>query len=57
MSWLWIALGGWLVLACVAAVLIGRVVRRGDVEELGSDLDWDPASLDEENRRSRDSHG
>ncbi|WP_305092775.1 hypothetical protein [Prescottella sp. R16] len=57
MAWLWIALGGWIVLACVAALLIGRAVRRGNDEEIGSDLDWDPTHLDEKNRQSRDSHG
>ncbi|MCL2533038.1 MAG: hypothetical protein FWE39_02635 [Nocardiaceae bacterium] len=48
MSWLWIALGAWLVVALVAAVLIGRGIRRADSEELGSTLDWDPAALETE---------
>ncbi|WP_430334211.1 hypothetical protein [Rhodococcus sp. ACT016] len=48
MSWLWIALGAWIVVALGAALLIGRVIRRADSEELGSTLDWDPAALETE---------
>ncbi|WP_175274738.1 hypothetical protein [Prescottella equi] len=48
MSWLWIALGAWLVLALAAAVLIGRGIRRADREEIGSTLDWDVTKLDTE---------
>lgn len=49
MTWLWIALGAWLVLALCAAVLIGRGIRRADREELGSTLEWDTTKLDTEN--------
>lgn len=48
MSWLWIALGVWIVLALGAAVLIGRGIRRADREEIGSTLDWDVTKLDTE---------
>ncbi|NKS00934.1 hypothetical protein GS528_07380 [Rhodococcus hoagii] len=48
MSWLWIALGAWFVLALAAAVLIGRGIRRADSEEIGSTLDWDVTKLDTE---------
>ena len=41
MSWLWIALSVWLVVALGASVLIGRGIRRADREELGSTMDWD----------------
>ncbi|MDH6280475.1 hypothetical protein M2284_001469 [Rhodococcus sp. LBL1] len=46
MSWLWIALGAWIIVALGAAVLIGRSIRRADREELGSTLDWDPSGLE-----------
>ncbi|WP_420881710.1 hypothetical protein [Rhodococcus sp. (in: high G+C Gram-positive bacteria)] len=48
MSWLWIALSVWIVLALGAAVLIGRGIRRADREEIGSTLDWDATKLDTE---------
>ncbi|MGF7120242.1 hypothetical protein AB4Z09_12500 [Rhodococcus sp. TAF43] len=56
MLWLWVVLGAWIVLACGAAVLIGRSIRRADREELGSTLDWNPADLvSEDIERPRDS--
>lgn len=55
MTWLWIALGAWLVLALGAAVLVGRGIRRADREELGSTLEWDATRLDtEETPQPRD---
>ncbi|PTR23485.1 hypothetical protein C8K36_10966 [Rhodococcus sp. OK519] len=55
MSWLWIVLGAWLVLALGAAVVIGRGIRRADREEIGSTLDWDATKLDiEDTRQPRD---
>lgn len=55
MTWLWIALAAWGVLALVAAVVIGRAIRRADAEELGSTLDWNPTHLDTEDA-GRDAH-
>lgn len=46
MSWLWIALGVWLVVAFGVSVLIGRAIRRSDRAELGSTLDWNISGLD-----------
>lgn len=53
MSWLWIALSVWVVLALGAAVLIGRGIRRADREELGSTLDWDATTLEAEDSPHR----
>ncbi|CAM3222778.1 hypothetical protein RHDE110596_22820 [Prescottella defluvii] len=56
MLWLWVVLGTWIVLACAAAVLMGRSIRRADREELGSTLDWNLADLEAEDAENpRDS--
>lgn len=55
MSWLWIALSVWLVVALGASVLIGRGIRRADREELGSTMDWDVRTITPEEAHPRDS--
>jgi len=55
MSWLWIALGVWIVVALGASVLIGRGIRRADREELGSTMDWDFGTVTAEEAHPRDS--
>ncbi|MDJ0395587.1 hypothetical protein QMK17_19895 [Rhodococcus sp. G-MC3] len=37
----------WLAVALMVAVVLGRVSRRADREELGSTLNWDSSELDE----------
>lgn len=37
----------WLAVALTVAVVLGRVSRRADTEELGSTLDWDSTEIDE----------
>lgn len=54
MSWLWIALSVWIVVALGASVLIGRGIRRADREELGSTMDWDFGTLTAEEAHPRD---
>ncbi|WP_169914798.1 hypothetical protein [Rhodococcoides yunnanense] len=37
----------WLAVATIVAVVLGRVARRADAEELGSTLDWNTHEIDE----------
>ncbi|SNT02450.1 hypothetical protein [Rhodococcoides kyotonense] len=37
----------WMALALIVAVVLGRVARRADNEELGSTLDWNTAEIDD----------
>lgn len=37
----------WLTLASLVAIVLGRVSRRADDEELGSTLNWDATEIDE----------
>ncbi|MEO7078221.1 hypothetical protein [Rhodococcus sp. BP22] len=42
-----IGIAVWLVVALAVAIVLGRVARRADSEELGSTLHWDTADVDE----------
>ncbi|OZD40339.1 hypothetical protein CH306_06325 [Rhodococcus sp. 15-725-2-2b] len=48
MTGLLIGVAVWMVIATVVATVLGRVVRRGDSEELGSTIEWDVEALDHE---------
>ncbi|MBY4127301.1 hypothetical protein HQO83_02715 [Rhodococcus fascians] len=48
MTGLWIIVTVWMAGAAIVAIVLGRVARRGDSEELGSTLEWDIDSLDHE---------
>lgn len=37
----------WLAVALMVAVVLGRVSKRADSEELGSTLNWDASEIDE----------
>ena len=37
----------WIVMALLVAVVLGRVSRRADTEELGSTRCWDTSEIDE----------
>ena len=39
MGWVWTAVAAWVLLAVPAAVLLGRVIRRADREELEAPAD------------------
>lgn len=42
MGWVWTAVAAWALLAVPAAVLLGRVIRRADREELAAPADVPP---------------
>ncbi|WP_176224949.1 hypothetical protein [Rhodococcus sp. 1168] len=44
---IFIGIAVWLVVALAVAIVLGRVARRADSEELGSTLDWDTADIDD----------
>lgn len=41
-----IGVGVWMVIAIIVAIAIGRVARRADAEELGSEEVWDTGEID-----------
>ena len=48
MSWIWVAVGGWLALAAVVALCVGAVIARADREQAAhadTDLDLELARL------------
>lgn len=41
-----IGVGVWMVLAMIAAIALGRVAKRADAEEIGSEEIWDTGEIE-----------